>query len=76
MGMMEQQQAQAGVPEEQGPMGELANPASPMAGGVPGVEGEGVSPGMGGVPANMAAPEATTREARQAIAGLGPIGRV
>lgn len=64
-------------PADQGPRGEEANPRnlSQAPGGV-GPGGQGFNPAQGGRPTAEADPEGATREARQAIAGLGPIGRV
>ena len=78
MGMLQQMQEQAAQdPNAQGPNGQQANPANLMRpqGGMAGIGGQGFNPAQGGQPAAMANPGGATREARQAVAGLGPIGR-
>lgn len=64
-------------PEDMGAFGEMANAPNMMRprGGVPGAEGQGFNTGMGGEPA-ITADTGATREARRAVSGLGPVGRV
>ena len=72
--MMKQQEQQAAAQPEGDPMAEaLGDPGQDLQGGMgmPGVEGEGFAPGMGGQPPAMANPAGNVREQQTGMSAAG-----